>query len=132
MKVRIKGNSVRYRLSMSDISRFGRDGYIEETVDFGASQLTYALQKGTAPALWAEFTNNKIIIFIPSNLADAWIVTDRVGFDQKGPLYLLVEKDFQCIDNVAVDQSDNYPNPSLVADNRRIKSIGSNGPPGQR
>jgi len=114
MKVRIKGSSVRYRLSMPDIARFGRDGYIEEIVDFGASQLTYALQKGSAPALWAEFTNNKIIIFMPSIWADEWIATDRVGFDQKGPLYLLVEKDFQCIDNVAEDQSDNYPNPSLV------------------
>jgi hypothetical protein len=99
---------------MSDIARFGRDGYIEEIVDFGVSQLTYALQKGTAPALWAEFTNNKIIIFMPSVWADEWIATDRIGFDQKGPLYLLVEKDFQCIDNVAEDQSDNYPNPSLV------------------
>lgn len=114
MKVRIKGNSVRYRLSMSDISRFGRDGYIEEIVDFGASQLTYALQKSTALTLWAEFINNKIIIFMPAGWADEWIDTDRVGFDQKGSLYLLVEKDFQCIDNVAEDQSDNYPNPSLV------------------
>jgi len=114
MKVRIKGNSVRYRLSISDINRFGRDGYIEEIVDFGASQLTYALQKSTALSLWAEFTNNKIIIFMPSDWAEEWIDTDRVGFDQKGPLYLLVEKDFQCIDNVAEDQSDNYPNPSLV------------------
>lgn len=114
MKVRIKGNSVRYRLSMSDITRFGRDGYIEEVVDFGTSQLTYALQKSSALSLWAEFTNNKIIIFMPSDWAEEWIDTDRVGFDQKGPLYLLVEKDFQCIDNVAEDQSDNYPNPSLV------------------
>lgn len=114
MKMRIKGNSIRYRLSMSDIARFDRDGYIEEIVDFGASQLTYALQRSAAPSLWAEFTNNKIMIFMPSSWAEEWINTDRVGFDQKGSLYLLVEKDFQCIDNVAEDQSDNYPNPSLV------------------
>jgi hypothetical protein len=28
-------------------------------------------------------------------------------------LYLLVEKDYTCLDNVEEDQSDNYPNPLL-------------------
>jgi hypothetical protein len=38
--------------------------------------------------------------------------TDKVGFEGKhGALNLLVEKDFTCLDNVAEDQSDNYPNP---------------------
>ncbi|MBS1524190.1 MAG: hypothetical protein JST19_00990 [Bacteroidetes bacterium] len=114
MKVRIKGNSLRYRLSMSDVARFGRDGYIDETVDFGESRLIYALQKSPAQNLEAKFTNNKIVVFIPEIWADEWIETDIVGFDQKGPLYLLVEKDFQCLDNVSEDQGDNYPNPNLV------------------
>ena len=114
MKVRIKGNSLRYRLAMSDVARFGRDGYIEEAVDFGRSQLTYALQKGPNQNLEAEFLNNKIVVFMPYSWAEEWVETDRIGFEQKGSLYLLIEKDFQCIDNVAEDQSDNYPNPSLV------------------
>lgn len=114
MKVRIKGNSLRYRLSMSDLARFGRDGYIEEVIDFGKTQLAYALQKGPTLALECEFTGNKIIVFMPYNWSDEWVKTDRVGFDQKGPLCLLIEKDFQCIDNVAEDQSDNYPNPNLA------------------
>jgi len=114
MKVRIKGNSLRYRLSMSDVTKFGRDGHIEEVVDFGKTQLTYALQKGPNQSLEAEFLNSKIIVFMPYNWCEEWVETDRVGFEQKGPLYLLIEKDFQCLDNVAEDQSDNYPNPSLV------------------
>ena len=114
MKIRIKGNSLRYRLSMSDVARFGQDGYIEEMVDFGKSQLTYALQKGAVQTLEAEFMNNKIIVFMPCSWPDEWVGTDRVGFDQKGALHLLVEKDFQCIDNVAEDQSDTYPNPGLA------------------
>ena len=99
---------------MTDVARFARDGYIEEVVDFGKTQLTYALQRSPALSLEAEFMNNKIIVFMPYNLADEWVETDRVGFEQKGHLYLLIEKDFQCIDNVAEDQSDNYPTPSLV------------------
>ncbi|HVW15513.1 MAG TPA: hypothetical protein VHB54_16895 [Mucilaginibacter sp.] len=114
MKVRIKGNSLRYRLSMPDVARFGRDGYIEEAVDFGKSRLIYALQKSTAEKLEAEFTDNRIVVFMPQSWADEWIETDVVGFEQKGPLYILIEKDFQCLDNVSEDQSDNYPNPNLV------------------
>jgi len=114
MKVRIKGNSLRYRLSMTDVTRFRRDGYIEEVIDFGKTQLTYALQRGPTLNLEAEFMNDKIIVFMPYGWCDEWVETDRVGFEQKGQLYLLIEKDFQCIDNVAEDQSDNYPNPSLV------------------
>ena len=114
MKIRIKGNSVRYRLSMSDVARFGRDGYIEEIVDFGKTQLTYALQKSPAQGLDAEFMYNKIVVFMPYSWADELVETNRVGFEQKGALYLLIEKDFQCLDNVAEDQSDNYPNPDKV------------------
>ena len=114
MKIRIKGNSLRYRLSMSDIAKFEREGCVEEMVDFGRSQLTYTLQRSAVQSLEAEFVNNKIVVFMPYKWAEEWIESDRVGFEQIGPLYLLVEKDFQCLDNVAEDQSDNYPNPNLV------------------
>ena len=29
----------------------------------------------------------------------------------KKKLYILIEKDFKCLDNTIEDQSDNYPNP---------------------
>jgi len=49
---------------------------------------------------------------MPEAMADEWLVTDRVGFEYyENGLSLLIEKDFKCLDNVAEDQSDNYPNP---------------------
>jgi hypothetical protein len=51
---------------------------------------------------------------MPELMAKNWATTEKVGFEEtNGPLYLLVEKDFKCLDNVAEDQSDNYPNPLL-------------------
>jgi len=45
-------------------------------------------------------------------MIDELIYTDKVGFENAdGKLHLLVEKDFVCLDEVAEDQSDNYPNP---------------------
>ena len=46
MKIRIKGNSIRYRLSKTDISNFEKDGFIEEkTVFVNGNALIYRLEK---------------------------------------------------------------------------------------
>lgn len=114
MKIRIKGNSLRYRLTKTDVDRFTSEGYLEEQTIFGAGVLTYALQVDHTDRLSASFENNKITLLMPQALAENWAITDRVGFEETtGPLYLLIEKDFKCLDNVAEDQSDNYPNPLL-------------------
>ena len=113
MKIRIKGNSLRYRLTKTDIDIFTKEGYIEETVSFAAQSLVYALQRAAVDELLANFHNNKIILFVPEKMAEEWRTTERVGFENNtGPLYLLIEKDFKCLDNIAEDQSDNFPTPN--------------------
>jgi hypothetical protein len=112
MKIRIKGNSLRYRLTRTEVEQFSTKGHIEETIDFGNSQLIYALKLSKGGELSANFKDNTITMHMPENIAKEWTGTDRVGFESNdGKIYLLVEKDFKCLDNVAEDQSDNYPNP---------------------
>lgn len=112
MKIRIKGNSLRYRLTKSDINKLAENGYLEERTAFGTQTLIYALQSNSDKNLSARFENNKITLCMPYHLVDEWCITDRVGFENNNNgLFLLVEKDFKCLDNVAEDQSDNYPNP---------------------
>jgi hypothetical protein len=49
---------------------------------------------------------------MPADMANEWVATEKVGFESTdNELYLLIEKDFKCLDDVAEDQSDNYPNP---------------------
>jgi len=112
MKIRIKGNSLRYRLTKSDIDYFSSNGYIEETIFFGTRKLVYALQQSLVDELTADFKDQKIVLYVPAAIMEEWTTTDRVGFENNNSsLYLLIEKDFKCLDNVAEDQSDNYPNP---------------------
>ena len=118
MKLRIKGNSIRIRLTKSEVDYFGREGYLEEKTEFGNTTLVYAMQKQKdAGVLSAEFSNNKITLQIPQPLADKWVGSNQVGLENEmeiAPgkiLYLLLEKDFKCLDNTTEDQSDNYPNP---------------------
>jgi len=115
MKIRIKGNTVRYRLTRPEVEQFKTEGVITEQTDFGNKKLTYILRASDQPELTATFNDDIITLFMPSQMAAEWTDTERVGFEnQHGPLLLYVEKDFKCLDNVAEDQSDNYPNPLAV------------------
>ena len=118
MKIRIRGNSIRYRLTMSEVESFSRTGYYEESTNFGTGLFRYALKAvpGT-PHLGASFENDVITLTMSLSDARTWATDARVGFDHQlslpggESLVLLVEKDFACLDETGEDQSDNYPNP---------------------
>lgn len=122
MKIRIKSNFVRYRLTQSEVKTLAENGYLEEETMFGAGQkFGYALAaKEGISGLQANFVNGKITMFIPADFAKNWFDEERVGFENEvevAPgvsLKLLLEKDFVCLDDSEEDQSDNYPNPNLV------------------
>ena len=112
MKIRIKGNFLRYRLTRTDVELFAKTGQLAEHTDFGDQTLIYSLQRASGTQISATFKDNQITVFMPAAMADEWTSTERVGFEgMYGHLHLLIEKDFKCLDDVAEDQSDNYPNP---------------------
>lgn len=117
MKLRIKGNSVRIRLSKTEVATFGEKGYVEEQTRFGNAVFTYALQVTNHCDMTADFADNKITMYLPDTKTKEWVETQKTGFDANmdlgdgNELYLLLEKDFQCLDNSIEDQSDNYENP---------------------
>ena len=117
MKIRIRSNSLRYRLTRSEVEQFAIEGVFKEKVTIGEESLVYVLQRTAEPDVRATLHRNLITLLVPEMVADEWTSTEKVGFDTKdGSLHILVEKDFTCLDNVEEDQSDNYPNP--LADKR--------------
>jgi hypothetical protein len=112
MKIRIKNNGLRYRLTRSEVEAFASDGVFKEKIQIGDDALTYILQRTAEAELSASFKNNIITVLVPEKMADEWTSTNQIGFEHKtDELHMLVEKDFTCLDNVDEDQSDNYPNP---------------------
>ena len=120
MKLRIKGNSLRLRLTRSEIANFGEEGLLEEKTEFiNGTFFSYTLQrKPGIDKLEAMFIGNRISIFVPETMAHEWTTTDIVGFENKmdigdgKQLFLLIEKDFVCLDQTSEDQKDNFPNPN--------------------
>ncbi len=119
MKLRIKGNSLRIRLNKTEVNLISTTGYLEEETLFGNNRFVYALQQiDEGNALKAALEENKMIMFVPASLIKDWPQNNIVGFEANIPLagnktlYLLLEKDFVCLDETNEDQGDNYENPS--------------------
>ena len=119
MKLRIQGNSIRLRLSRSEVERFAASGRITEALEFGASgDFTYALEASESRhQIAATHSPNGIRILVPHPLARDWTGTDQVSIYAVQPLsdgrelQILIEKDFQCIHKGQEGNADAYPNP---------------------
>lgn len=118
MKLRISGNSLRLRLSRTEVARFEKEFRIEDEIEFANGKLSYGLianHHATAPrACWE---NNVLQVELPRDLALDWTATDRTGISAEQSLangktlQVLVEKDFQCIHREGAPDEDAFPNP---------------------
>ena len=119
MKLRIHGDSIRLRLSRSEVADFGQHGRVEDTVHFGPGvALVYALESAPdAGSTRAVFDAGAIRIIVPSQAARQWTTTDQEGItaeetlDNKRRLSIVVEKDFKCIHKPGDADEDAFPNP---------------------
>jgi hypothetical protein len=125
MKLRISGNSIRLRVSRSEVHRFYETGRIEETIHFGldpGTKLTYALEHAELPQEIAlHYKAQEIVVVLSSESARRWADSpEQVGLYGRidvcsGELALLVEKDFACLDGRDDDNEDTFPNPNTGA-----------------
>lgn len=118
MKLRIKGNSIRLRLTQGDIVKFINGGKLVEIVEFGGEpnqNFSYELlRSASAESVSAEYINGKISVSVPQNTADDWANSDRVGIesDENSKIKVQIEKDFACLaPRKDEDESDNFPHP---------------------
>lgn len=118
MKIRIQGNSVRFRLTKSEVERLCEHGSISEQTHFPGQSFTYAVEaKEGIRSLQAHFTQDTIGLQVPLDQLKDWKDSAKVGFYREMPLAnaqtlsLKLEKDFTCLEERGEDESDNYPNP---------------------
>ena len=121
MKIRIRGNSLRFRLGRSEVQAFGLSGMIEERVEFGPPpqiDFCYRLEKTSGNEFLGSFNDGVITVRIPEMLVKHWVESDQTGLDgsqklgEQTDLHILIEKDFVCLNaHNDEDQSDRYPHP---------------------
>ncbi len=120
MKLRIRGNTIRFRLTQSEIKQLSEEGLVEDAVEFSSSsKMTYRILSGSYSQISASFENNTISVYVPVQVFNAWAGSDQAGIENGEyglvPLFILIEKDFQCLKARPGDEDkDAFPNPLSI------------------
>ena len=121
MKLRLLDDSIRLRLSRSEVTAAHKTGVVEGQTRFpDGSVFTFALEvleDGSEPS--AAFAQNRLVVKLPALEVSGWANDDtavslrsELELPSGGPLRLLVEKDFRCLSPRGdEDQSDLFGNP---------------------
>ena len=101
MKLRIKANSLRLRLTRSEVMKLIDTGHIEETIYFShneQSRLTYALEhEPDLISATLRYQPPEVVVVLPKEEATAWAESNQVGIyatvdlSPVGALDLIVE-----------------------------------------
>ena len=113
MKLRIKGNTIRLRLTRTEVAEIGEGREVREVTEFNpTSVFVYSLQASNSDAVEANFSNNRLQINIPHELSKAWAVSNDVGIEaEQQQLKIIIEKDFACLSPRGEEDSDTFEHP---------------------
>jgi len=122
MKLRIKGDSLRLRLSQGEMRTLAERGEVEDKVSFpGRAALRYRLRVDQNNGeISATYGSNLIDVLVPRPLAERWCGTDLVTLSASQPLTagelrIVLEKDWACLaPREGEDESDNFPHPEAA------------------
>jgi hypothetical protein len=119
MKLRIKDDSIRLRLSQSEVKILQHESYVSCICHINPGiALKYAIRKDIDNKWNITLTGNELEVRVPEDTLSVFFDDAQIGFDHRIPngnsegLYLLIEKDFQCLtERPHEDESDLFPNP---------------------
>ncbi len=120
MKLRIRDNSLRLRLTQTEVGTLRTDGRVAASTEFpGGAKLEYVLECDDGIAeVTATMRDATITVHLPADMARQWADSDQVSLrrdpsgSDENSLSLLVEKDFACLaPREGEDESDMYPHP---------------------
>ena len=118
MKLRIRGNSIRLRLTKSEVTTLGEGGRVAETVIFAPSKtFTYAIEAADIESMQAEYANDVMLIRVSRAWSYDWANSELIGMSIETPisenakLAVIVEKDFACLSPRGEEDADTFEHP---------------------
>lgn len=120
MKLRLRDNTLRLRLTQTEVATLRNSGLLSTKTAFSpSSALEYTLESTPASvAPNASFEDCRINVRLPEAAVVAWADSDEVGIEGEQPLergetlQILVEKDFACLAPRAGDEdADTFAHP---------------------
>lgn len=113
MKLRLRGATVRLRVTRSEVERLAAGEVVVEEVPFAGAALRYALGVADVAEIDARFERGRVDVRLPRARAARWLDSDEVGLSAtQGTLGILIEKDFACLKpRAGEDDGDAFPHP---------------------
>ena len=100
MKLWIRGNSLRVRVSKTELAKLADTGKVEETVRFSSDRaLRYAIEVRPTGAVTAAFSGEAIVVALPKSRLDLWLRPEELSVEGSQPigggkiLEIVLEKD---------------------------------------
>ena len=124
MKLRIRDNSIRLRLTRGEVDILRDEGVVSARTGFpGGREFHYVLESSPASVNAAALLSDCLItVRLPESTVLEWATTEQVSIDCEqllddgGKVKILVEKDFVClVSREDEDESDMYPHPQANA-----------------
>ncbi len=116
MKLRIKGNTIRFRLTQTEVDSLDKGGVEDKTQFPDGNSLVYQIKSGED--FKVDFRNGVVSITVSVSDIKLWAATDKieisniVQLENNEQLEISIEKDFKCLtERPKEDESDMYPNP---------------------
>ncbi len=119
MKLRTRGNSLRFRLTRTEVARLAQGEAVTDRVEFGGgAALSYSVAGSADGEVRATLEGTHVRVTAPAGLVAKWAGSEDVGFEavqalEDGKsLKILVEKDWTCLTKRDGEEDlDTYPHP---------------------
>ena len=119
MKLRIRGNSLRLRVSRAELLQIAEQGSAEDSIRFApGTEWRYGVEVKSGGEVAARFAANSLRVVLPKARVERWLDDREVAIEGQQPigngetLRILVEKDFTCLaPRTGEDDSDLFVNP---------------------
>ncbi len=114
MKIRIKGNSIRLRLMVSEVRAMGELKKVSEKTEFADRAFVYELSPSENEDFQAYFVGDVLGVKVPPAVLREWATGDKVGINAEiNGLKILIEKDFKCLtERRPEEEGDTFANPN--------------------
>jgi hypothetical protein len=100
MKLRLRGNSLRFGVSKTELARLAETGKVEDTVRFSSERaMSYGIEVRPTGAVTASLEPMSIVVSLPKSRLDLWLRPEEISVEGSQPvgggkaLQILLEKE---------------------------------------
>ena len=119
MKLRIRGNSLRLRVSRTELLQIAKQGLAEDSIRFApGTEWRYGIEVKSGGDVGARFAADSLRVVLPKARVEQWLDDQEVAIEGQQPigngetLRILVEKDYTCVaPRTGEDDADLFVNP---------------------